>query len=105
MKLISGSVLLLLASSSQAVKLTFEDGQPETAAEAMGMRESDFLSEHVDNIMEQAKESMRNSAHSTREAAFARVKAQSPTHSINYMNKPEKPKAKTDEEELPEIQM
>ena len=70
----------------------------------MGMRESDFLSEHVDNIMEQAKETMRNSKHSTREAAIARVKAQSPTHSVNYMSRPEKPKEKSEDElALPEI--
>merc|ERR1719240_665878 len=53
--------------------------------------------------MEQAKQTVKDSS-TDRNAAFKRVKAQSPTHSINYLEKPTKQKPLLDRDfKLPEI--
>ena len=104
MKFLTFAALLLV--SAQAIRFYDEDNEPQSAAQAVGMRDGDLLSDQVDNFMEQAKNTVKES-HLTkdRNAAFERVKAQSPTHSVNFLEVPVKQKPLLDRDfKLPEMQ-
>ena len=89
MKFFAFAAMLLV--SAQAVQLR-DDDDYQTAAQAVGMRDGDLLSEQMDNFMEQARQTVEDEKSEKRVAAIERVKAQSPTHSINILELPLKKK-------------
>merc|ERR1719263_1497937 len=102
MKFFAFTALLLV--STQAVKLR-DDDDYQTAAQAVGMRDGDLLGEQVENFMEQAKQAVEDGKMTDRKAAFDRVRAQSPTHSINFLEVPAKQKPLLDKDfKLPDMQ-
>ena len=92
------AIAALMGVMVQGITLRDEDDDNSSnALQEAGMRESDIFSSQVDDFMSRAKEAVSNSKSASRKAAFERVKAQSPTHSINYLEVPEKKKEMTDE--------
>ena len=99
------TIAALMLVSTQAIVIRDEDDEPQTAAQAAGMRDGDMFSDQVDNFMEQAHQSIKDSKDAKRQAAIERVKAQSPTHSVHVMEQPTEKKASIEEQAttMPEI--
>ena len=54
MKFLALAAALLIASA-QGMRIHDDETEPTTSAQALGMRDGDFLNDQVDNFMEQAK--------------------------------------------------
>ena len=103
MKYIAVIALFLLASSN-AIKLT-DDDEPQTAAQAAGLRDSSMFEDQVDGFMAAAKEQMKSTPEQRKKAALERAKANSLNGKINYISKPDPPVKLSEEDKLPEIQL